>query len=61
MRIRLLQAVGNDPKGSVLEIPPDRADRVRKGLIRTGYAVELVEPSKKVKHGRPGHSRYPHH
>lgn len=34
MRIRLLAAVANDPKGAVLDVSEDRATR----LLRTGYA-----------------------
>lgn len=40
MRIKLLQAVGDDPKGAVLEIDERRAQR----LVRTGYAVEAPAP-----------------
>lgn len=43
MRIRLLAAVANDPKGAVLDVSQDRATR----LIRTGYAVELKPLKKK--------------
>lgn len=45
MRIRLLAAVANDPKGAVLDLDEGRAAR----LVRTGYAVEVKDKPKKAK------------
>jgi hypothetical protein len=45
MTIRLLATVANDPKGAVLSVSEDRATR----LIRTGYAVAVVEDEKPPK------------
>lgn len=41
MRIKLLQSVGDDQKGAVLEVDERRAAR----LLRTGYAVEAPAPA----------------
>jgi hypothetical protein len=43
--IRLLADVANDPKGAVLSVSQDRAQR----LLRTGYAEAVEEPEKTVK------------
>ena len=45
MTIRLLAQVANDPKGAVLTVSQNRADR----LIRTGYAEAVREDESRPK------------